>query len=219
MKIYYDLNIKCKHEGCKEYAHYTYKNRKEYNEGYERNKNYLCLRHKYPEKQLMPDNIFQENTIVAVWHDRHKQNYWQKESDLGTDKLQSGHLSGHGWMALARNFPTGTRITETVKVELPISHNSRIISIVSLGEKKQIYLDRFPAIIGRRMAEQFNETWIECDFSLYMRNTALVSVFNNWYETNEKYYFWLDIHDLYTSNETIKHQQILDIFIKYNIKP
>jgi len=119
MKIHYDLNVKCNHEGCKEYAHYTYSNRKDYNEGYERNKSFLCLRHKYPEKQLTPDNIHQENTIVAVWHEGHKQNYWQKESDLGTSKLQSGHLSGHGWMALASDFPTGTRITETVNVILP----------------------------------------------------------------------------------------------------
>jgi|GEM_PF-4127254 len=87
---------------------------------------------------------------------------------------------------------------------------------MTLEEKKQIYLDRFPAIIGRRMADQLNigETSI-VDFSI----DRLFLCFETWSETNEKEDFWLDMSNLYLANETIEHQQILDIFHKHGIKP
>ena len=87
---------------------------------------------------------------------------------------------------------------------------------MNLEEKKQIYLDRFPAIIGKRMAEQLMESEFDNkDDAL----RVLISFFNTWSETNEKERFWKDIHKIYCKNETIEHQQILDIFHKHNIKP
>jgi len=83
-------------------------------------------------------------------------------------------------------------------------------------EKKQIYLDRFPTIIGRRMSEQFQDD----EFSILGYSlTNLISFFNCWSETQEGPEFWYDIHRLYYNNETIEHQQILDIFHKHGIKP
>ena len=87
---------------------------------------------------------------------------------------------------------------------------------MTLEEKKQIYLDRFPAIIGRRMAEQFSEG--ESNMATFTLD-RLVAYFEDWCKTNEKEDFWCDICNLYSNDETIEHQQILDIFHKHNIKP
>lgn len=90
---------------------------------------------------------------------------------------------------------------------------------MTLEEKKQIYLDRFPAIIGKRMAEQFDGKF-KFKFDEFENSKAvLIHVFNFWDSTEEDYFFWQDIADLYRDNETIEHQQILDIFHKHGIKP
>lgn len=87
---------------------------------------------------------------------------------------------------------------------------------MSLEEKKQIYLDRFPAIIGKRMAEQF----VSGSTNLSQLSTSdLIGYFNTWEDTNEGFKFWNDIHLLYFNNSEIAHQQLLDIFHKHNIKP
>ena len=94
---------------------------------------------------------------------------------------------------------------------------------MTLEEKKQIYLDRFPAIIGRRMAEQFNEVYFNesADFDINMEIclVSLILSFNAWRESKEEGNFWINILHLYIDNETIEHQQILDIFHKHGIKP
>ena len=87
---------------------------------------------------------------------------------------------------------------------------------MSADEKKQIYLDRFPANIGRRMADQFDEGVIDI---INLSPDKLISYFTSWSKTNEKEDFWYDIYYLYLTNETIEHQQILDIFHKHNIEP
>lgn len=86
---------------------------------------------------------------------------------------------------------------------------------MNLDEKKQIYLDRFPAIIGNRMADQ-------CSIGKVDKREVLDHLIDNftiWKETNEGDDFWYDISMLYFSNSVIEHQQILDIFHKHNIKP
>ena len=82
-------------------------------------------------------------------------------------------------------------------------------------EKKQIYLDRFPAIIGRRMAEQCDTKGFWMEVSL----PRLIVMLGTWRLTNEGERFWFDMYHLYKLNETIEHQQILDIFHKHGIKP
>lgn len=86
---------------------------------------------------------------------------------------------------------------------------------MTLNEKKSIYLNRFPAIIGKRMSEQCDS--IQVDKSGIL--DYLIDNFTMWYKTNEGYDFWYDISMLYFSNSIIEHQQILDIFHKHNIKP
>jgi len=89
---------------------------------------------------------------------------------------------------------------------------------MTLEEKKQIYLNKFPAIIGKRMADQLEiRKSMEWNSKFYLSD--LVVYFNYWSQTNEKYGFWEDIHFLYCGGNEIYHQQILDIFHKHNIKP
>ena len=87
---------------------------------------------------------------------------------------------------------------------------------MNLEEKKQIYLDRFPAIIGKRMADQYS------GYINIKREDSLVNLignFHDWYNTKEQAKFWYDVMNLYAKNKTIEHQQILDIFHKHDIKP
>ena len=90
---------------------------------------------------------------------------------------------------------------------------------MTLSEKKQIYLDRFPSIIGRRMSEQISEN-TQLIWAVNLKDpSALITCFNYWRNTNEGYNFWSDFDVLYENNETVEHQQILDIFHKHSIKP
>lgn len=97
---------------------------------------------------------------------------------------------------------------------------------MTLSEKKQIYLDRFPSIIARRMVDQFDEVFFDGTITLggnkkTYNDFALARLllhFAKWEKTNEKHQFWSIVFELY-HNETIEHQQILDIFHKHGIKP
>jgi len=92
---------------------------------------------------------------------------------------------------------------------------------MTLEEKKQIYLDRFPAIIGKRMSDQFDESYFDSNYFLSdgFEPCYLITDFQDWELTNENFKFWSDIFDLYDVKEIIEHQQILEIFNKHNIKP
>jgi hypothetical protein len=98
---------------------------------------------------------------------------------------------------------------------------------MTIEEKKLIYLNRFPAIISRRLMEQLNYHYIKDYLSLLRPSknfneldcASLIICFNSWSFTIEKHSFWIDIFDLYCSNEDIYHQQLLDIFHKHGIKP
>lgn len=86
---------------------------------------------------------------------------------------------------------------------------------MNIEEKKQIYLDRFPAIIGKRMADQCDNDSVNKTAQL----DELIYNFGSWESTNEKGLFWKDIHYIYTTSSIINHRQILDIFHFYNINP
>lgn len=87
---------------------------------------------------------------------------------------------------------------------------------MTLEEKKQVYLDKFHAIISKRMADQFDpDFYVDMNYNL----PDLISVFRYWDHTEEDRYFWGEIYWLYFYKTEIEHQQLLDIFHKHNIKP
>ncbi len=116
-KYGYPLNVKCTHEGCKEWGHWNYDTQKEYSAGAERHRNYKCTRHANPDELLTTENQHREITLTCERKDGH--NYWRQN---GNDFLSSGFKSGPGWMAYADDFDPGDSIilTATVKrIEKP----------------------------------------------------------------------------------------------------
>lgn len=90
---------------------------------------------------------------------------------------------------------------------------------MTLEEKKQIYLDRFPAIISKRLVPQIDYVGKYFDRYNLSKLSILLIQSKNWEQTNEGHEFWSDIERLYFNSQEIDHQQILDIFHKHNIKP
>lgn len=68
---------------------------------------------------------------------------------------------------------------------------------MDLYEKSKIYLMRFPAIIGLRMAQQLDSKLVHESDS----HNGLIEDFSNWTNTNEGVDFWYDISCLYKESE------------------
>jgi hypothetical protein len=98
----------CTHPGCKETAFRTCDNRAEETEAYRWKEKYLCLRHTNPQKVLGVGNESIETTLVNIEKPYGK--FWD-----GT----SGFLSGPGFMAYAEDFPPGTKLIITARIERP----------------------------------------------------------------------------------------------------
>lgn len=109
----YSRNVYCTEPGCKEFGHYTYDTRKDYDEAVKRNRPYTCLRHSH--RMLSPTNLKAE---------------WVSEPSAPSAKFPEleGRWFG-SWAAInaenmraeAKDFPDGTRIKITMEVILPES--------------------------------------------------------------------------------------------------
>lgn len=110
-KYGHQLNVKCTHEGCKEFGHWNYDTLREYRVGYERHRKYKCVRHNHPEELLSNENTIRQVVITCERKDGH--NYWREN---GKEYLSSGFLSGPGWKAYASDFEPGTSIVLTAEV-------------------------------------------------------------------------------------------------------
>lgn len=113
----------CVHSGCSEVS-FT-----EYTSGRELDgigTSWKCLRHREPDRVLSAGNP--ETTAVLTLHPRYIDGYhredppqlvghfWGPES---ADKGHDGIVSGPGFQAFAKDFPPGTRLIITARVELP----------------------------------------------------------------------------------------------------
>jgi hypothetical protein len=124
MKRDYYFRLPCTHQGCKETGIFSYNTRREYSEGYKRNKTWTCARHTKPDEVLSLINTKTETTIHC------KQllfkggpeilgKFWQPKDFLGTEICDSGFQYGNGYKAYAADFPEGTIIKITAEVILP----------------------------------------------------------------------------------------------------
>ena len=115
----YTIRLICANEGCRETSFAVADTRREEDEirsRYARNP-YRCTRHMNPDKVLSPDN--RELTSVAIAGPSKKypeltQLYWD-----GDEFLTSGLTTGPGFKAFAGDFPAGTKLIVTARIELP----------------------------------------------------------------------------------------------------
>lgn len=114
-KRQYTLNVKCNHEGCNEWGHYSYDTRKEYNEGYQRNhKKYKCIRHIAPNEVLNKTDNTKIETILTASKSK---KYPDLNGLFWNDG--SGFNYGSGYQAHANDFPEGTILKITAEIILP----------------------------------------------------------------------------------------------------
>jgi len=112
MRRKYLLTLRCKHDGCLATGRYEYDTRKEYARGFASHREWRCLRHIRPASVLSADNRVCTTELVAE----------QREHGVffaGAGVLNSGFVSGPGFMAWSADFPPGTRVVITATVTLP----------------------------------------------------------------------------------------------------
>ena len=116
--------VRCAENGCSESTFYTYRTQREYAEITQRQaqRPYKCTRHDTPDEVLRPDNTERTHVLVASrvpfmgrrggWLPGL---FWLEEGrDSG-----SGFTFGPGFKAHASDFPEGTRLVVTARVEMP----------------------------------------------------------------------------------------------------
>ncbi len=109
---------KCGHEGCNEFARYSYSNRNELKRldqtcGYGK---YRCVRHSQPDEVLSPENLLRtdEFSIFTEGYGR----FW------GKDQGRSGFMHGPSFKAFVEDFPDGTVLRVTAEIILPSREQS-----------------------------------------------------------------------------------------------
>ncbi len=112
----------CNHEGCNDRVHFSYRTLAEQREGYAwRAKSpHFCPRHRHPEQVLTPTNLERQQVCVAKFGDGPyiaDKLFWTGDGADGT--LTSGFTFGPGFKAYAKDFPPGTRLVITARIELP----------------------------------------------------------------------------------------------------
>jgi hypothetical protein len=117
MKRQYYHNVKCSYEGCTEYGHYSADSRREYIELCKRYSTWACVRHRCPKEVLSESNSLLESSQTVVVLPSGK--YWTTDA---TSKPGSGFQYGPGFKAFADDFPVGTKLIITARIELPVLH-------------------------------------------------------------------------------------------------
>lgn len=87
---------------------------------------------------------------------------------------------------------------------------------MTLSEKKDLYIQKFPKILAERMCEQmFND---ESNIDERHPLTWLIISFGTWHLTKEGDDFWYDIHLLYNGESTPTTLQIQVVFKRHRIE-
>lgn len=119
MSARYTINLSCAEPGCQEWSFTEADTRAEERETRQRYaKNpYRCFRHRKPNEVLSVDNP--ETTKTLVVEEKFTTDRWGTKQLLG---LYFGHMgveSGPGFRAFAKDFPPGTKLIVTARIELP----------------------------------------------------------------------------------------------------
>lgn len=117
--------LPCAEDGCPKSAGYTYTSQREYHQIWARQKTHpwKCTRHNRPEQVLRPDNPTTETVLVASRvrsggrdPDLLPGLFWLPE---GAERGGSGLQRGPGFTAHADDFPEGTRLVVSTRIEMP----------------------------------------------------------------------------------------------------
>jgi hypothetical protein len=108
---------KCTHPGCTETAFWSFGTRKEAAAHYKYREKWKCTRHTHPEEVLSTTNL--ERTVILTAQrsdklDPAKHRFWHNGI-----RLASGFNHSDAHKAYATDFPEGTRLIITARIELP----------------------------------------------------------------------------------------------------
>jgi hypothetical protein len=127
----YYSSPQCAHDGCTERAHCVFATRKEQREAWQRQQEapWRCARHRRPTEVLSADAPVCEHALVLVERTYESRNWQTGEVEAkplglfwapeGSEKGGSGFTYGPGFRAFAEDFPAGTRLVVTARIELP----------------------------------------------------------------------------------------------------
>lgn len=124
----YTIRLRCTHEGCTETSFTTATTRREETEIRSRyaKSPYLCVRHTKPDEVLSTENL--ERTLVVVAQ-KVEARFVRGIDTPGEVRYldglfwdgRSGFNFGPGFKAYASDFPEGTRLVVTARIELPVT--------------------------------------------------------------------------------------------------
>ena len=106
----------CKHPGCTESAFWSFDTRKEAAAHYPKREKWRCLKHTHPEKVLSVTNLERTVELVSMLSPgcSAKDRFWHDGTRLG-----SGFNRSDAHYAYASEFPDGTKLIITARIELP----------------------------------------------------------------------------------------------------
>jgi hypothetical protein len=132
--------VNCAKPGCREMAHFEYDSQRERAESERRRLEFpwRCYRHSAEEEVLSAENPVRETVLTVAQprnprYERDLDDYRRavaRGSDfarepsefydfLSWEGASGGIVSGPGFRAIAKDFPAGTRLVVTVRVEIP----------------------------------------------------------------------------------------------------
>jgi hypothetical protein len=114
----YTSTFKCAEAGCRESAFYVSTTRREQAETYasQQKHPFRCVRHSRPDDVLSVERP--ERTVEYIVSKRGE--LWKDKLFFHSDTDRwHGMLLDHGIRAFAKDFPEGTRLTVTARIEVP----------------------------------------------------------------------------------------------------
>lgn len=106
----YKLTKRCAHEGCTEIGRWTYETVRDLQTSFENKNEYRCVRHSSPNSVLGSSNTTTEKILLNKSMEGLPGLYWDG---------YSGFIFGPGFKAFANDFPEGTRLVVTARIEFP----------------------------------------------------------------------------------------------------
>lgn len=121
----YYYSPQCAEEGCTELANYVFSTRREQQEqiAYLNRHPWRCVRHNRAGVVLSPDEPIKEAVLEIYETDfgygRSTHKFWTEPENVAEKKHGNGFKYGPGFKAFAEDFPPGTRLIVTARVEIP----------------------------------------------------------------------------------------------------
>lgn len=111
---------KCADQSCTDHALFEFTSRRDYDNHVRstRDRPWRCTRHTRPDEVLSATNDQRIVTLIAEHNTGQTSGamFWREE---GAERLGSGFTYGPGFKAYASDFPVGTRLVITARVEVP----------------------------------------------------------------------------------------------------